>query len=222
MAFPVIWHHLRQRTTGQSAGNTHEEAIVHGIYEVLERHALTRVASERIATPAIDLDSVEEPELRELIARLRQQGIALAARDISPGLGVPLIAVIFDDRASRLSGHPLFGRLNPTVIAAARAEPEQAILHCLHEFIEDAPPSTPEEESEVLTQWALRTSLVGARGVPLPDDVGISAGPMAEGKPRTRRPGTMTRTVGRPSTGWVNQNTPQGRRRQARKEATQA
>jgi ribosomal protein S12 methylthiotransferase accessory factor YcaO len=173
VAFPVIWHHLRQRNTGQSAGNTHEEAVVHGIYEVLERHALTRVASERIATPAIDLDSVGTPELRDLIARLQGQGIALEARDISLGLGVPVVAVIFDDRRSGLSGHPLFGRLNPTVIAAARAEPEQAILHCLTEFIEDAPPSTPEEESEVQTQWALRTSLVGARGVPLPDDVGL-------------------------------------------------
>jgi YcaO-like protein with predicted kinase domain len=172
--YPTIWQRLRSTTTGLSAGNTHEEAILHGLCEILERFAITAVVADRISAPALALGEVRDPALRELLERFAAEQIDVRAFDFSLGLGVPVVGALISDRRFRLADHPLFGRLDPMLIAACRPDPEQALLHCLSEYTEDIHPMDDDEEAEFLRNWELRTRRLGVEGRPLPADIGLN------------------------------------------------
>ncbi|MEU2977209.1 YcaO-like family protein [Streptomyces hirsutus] len=69
---------LRDTSTGLACGNTLDEALLHGLFEVVERDVLHRDAQasgrHRIA---VDLASIDDPHGREVIGRLAAAGMAL-------------------------------------------------------------------------------------------------------------------------------------------------
>ena len=81
-------------TNGLASGNTLEEAVLHGICEVMERHVLTRIESDRIITPEIRPDSIDHPIARDLMNKYKANNMKLILNDFTLDMGIPTIAAI--------------------------------------------------------------------------------------------------------------------------------
>lgn len=91
---PFSWFYAINEFNGPCAGNTMEEAILQGISEVVERHVCAVVTRKKMATPALDLDSVTDPVACELIEKFINNGIELRVNDFSLDTGIPTIAAL--------------------------------------------------------------------------------------------------------------------------------
>lgn len=85
---PALWHCT---STGLACGNTHEEAMAHALFEVIERHALhvDENTGVTLRTP-IDADSIEDPYVRGLIDRIRASGAVLDLYVVDNAVGLPV------------------------------------------------------------------------------------------------------------------------------------
>jgi len=97
---PLDWFFAINEFNGTSAGNGLEEAILQGLCEVVERHVSSIVSRGRLKTPTIDLASVEDPLVTDLVGRYRTAGIRLVASDFTLGMGIPTVAVLAYDPAT--------------------------------------------------------------------------------------------------------------------------
>ncbi|MCP4665674.1 MAG: tetratricopeptide repeat protein [Deltaproteobacteria bacterium] len=91
---PFDWFFTINEFNGPSAGNCVEEAILQGICEVVERHVSSIVSRKALKTPAIDLLSITDPLVLELIAKYEKQGIRLYVNDFSLDTGIPSVGVL--------------------------------------------------------------------------------------------------------------------------------
>lgn len=83
-----------QGTNGMAAGNSLEEALLHGICEVVERHAKVLIEAKRLKTPSIDISTIDSPAARKLICRLQSVSRKLYINNFSLAFGLPIISVI--------------------------------------------------------------------------------------------------------------------------------
>ena len=97
---PFDWFFAINEFNGPSAGNCVEEAISQGICELVERHVSSIVSRGRLKTPAIDLGSLSDPLLKEMIGKYQKVGIKLFASDFSLGMGIPSIGALAYDPAT--------------------------------------------------------------------------------------------------------------------------
>jgi YcaO-like protein with predicted kinase domain len=80
-------------TNGLASGNTIEEAIVHGLAELIERDAWSITRYKRYYSDALFMDN--EPENQFIInifEKFEQAGIEIISKDITSDIGVPVIA----------------------------------------------------------------------------------------------------------------------------------
>lgn len=78
-------------SNGLASGNCLEESLLHGLCELVERHALRLAAREPERPVALGEDSIELPWLREPIARVRAAGMKLAFWDLTWEAGIPTV-----------------------------------------------------------------------------------------------------------------------------------
>ncbi len=94
--------YFQATTNGLAAGNTHDEACLHALCELIERDATTLWhlgdAEERART-RLDLQSVDDPHALELLRRFRRAGVAVAAWETTTDVGVPSFVVLVDGDA---------------------------------------------------------------------------------------------------------------------------
>ena len=82
-------------SNGLASGNCREEALLHGLCELIERHALFLAREEpRRRVPLIP-SSIEEPWLRGVLARMREAGMKIALWDFTWEAGVPVMVADF-------------------------------------------------------------------------------------------------------------------------------
>lgn len=82
---------LRATSTGLACGNTRDEALLHALFEVVERDVLYRDAqSGGRRRTLIDPHSVDDPHGREVIARLAAAGMALEIALVGGPYGLPV------------------------------------------------------------------------------------------------------------------------------------
>lgn len=94
---PFSWFYAINEFNGPSAGNTYEEAALQGISEIIERHVCSVVNHEKISTPAIELDSVEDPVARRLIEAFQKNDIELYLNDFSLDTGICTVGALAID-----------------------------------------------------------------------------------------------------------------------------
>lgn len=78
-------------SNGLASGNTHLEATVHAVCELIERDAYAvwhHASLEERAVRRLDLDSVTDPVCASLIGRLADAGLIVAVWDITTDVGV--------------------------------------------------------------------------------------------------------------------------------------
>lgn len=81
-------------SNGSAAGNTLEEAILQGFFELVERDSVALWWYSRARRPAIDLDSFDDSYLDRLRAFLTGRKRQLWALDLTSDLNVPVFAAV--------------------------------------------------------------------------------------------------------------------------------
>ena len=90
---------LGSGSNGMCAGNTPEEALIQGICEILERHAIREIHKNRLTPPTIPLEYFKEYPIYNSILKLKEQGLKIFIKDFSLGKSLPVIAVIVVNEA---------------------------------------------------------------------------------------------------------------------------
>ena len=85
-------------STGSAAGNTIEEAILHGLLELIERDHVALWWYNRVSAPGVDLDSLSDPWLECLRTHVAEQGRELWALDLTADLGIPVAVMLVTSR----------------------------------------------------------------------------------------------------------------------------
>lgn len=136
----------RADSNGCAAGNTLEEAILQGFFELVERDGVAVWWYNRLRRPAVDLDSFGEPYFRELRDHYRSVGRDLWALDLTSDHGIPTIAAV----SRRRGGGPEdillgFGAHFDARLAAMRAltEVNQLLPGARPPADASAPPGSP-------------------------------------------------------------------------------
>ena len=115
---------FRTGTNGIASGNTLEEAIFHGLCEVIERDAWSLAEVSNQGGPIIKTFS--NHTIASLMNHFREAGVEVTLRDISSDIGLPTVAAVADDVTLR----------DPTLLCigmGTHAVPEIAILRALTE-----------------------------------------------------------------------------------------
>ena len=97
---PFNWFFAINQFNGPSAGNCVEEAVLQGICEVVERHVSSLISRNRLETPHIELGTVSDPLVLELIRKYQSAGIKMYATDFTLDTGIPSVAVLAYDPAT--------------------------------------------------------------------------------------------------------------------------
>lgn len=87
-------------SNGLASGNHPQEALCHAVCEAIERHAFAlweRRERERQRN-RVDLSSVTDPGCREVLARLEDAEVAIAAWEMTGAIGVPAFRAEIADR----------------------------------------------------------------------------------------------------------------------------
>jgi ribosomal protein S12 methylthiotransferase accessory factor len=78
-------------SNGLASGNCLEESLLHGLCELVERHALRLAEREPHRPVALCQGSIEVPWLREPVDRVRAAGMKLALWDLTWEVGIPTV-----------------------------------------------------------------------------------------------------------------------------------
>ncbi|WP_458404957.1 YcaO-related McrA-glycine thioamidation protein [Methanobrevibacter sp.] len=117
---------FKSNTNGLASGNVLEEAILHGIFEVIERDAWSIFELTHKNYSQINLDSIESEIVNETIEKFTSNGINIKLMDFTADIDVPTIAASADDTVTRDAGLLTLG-------IGTHLDPEVAILRALTE-----------------------------------------------------------------------------------------
>jgi ribosomal protein S12 methylthiotransferase accessory factor len=91
---PTRFLALHCGTNGMSAGNTNEEAILHGICEILERFVIKKVILDEISLPNVPIEYFKDHVIYSQIQKLKRLGYNVLIRDCTLGGTIPVIGAI--------------------------------------------------------------------------------------------------------------------------------
>lgn len=86
---------FRTNTNGLASGNEFEEAISHGLSEVIERDAWSLVEASRNTGPRVK--NIEDGLAGDLLDKFARAEVEVILRDITSDIGIPTCAAISDD-----------------------------------------------------------------------------------------------------------------------------
>ncbi|MDR2855431.1 MAG: YcaO-related McrA-glycine thioamidation protein [Methanomicrobiales archaeon] len=115
---------FRTSTNGIASGNTYEEAVFHGLCEIIERDAWSLAEASNKGGPLIT--DITDPLILGMLDRFREAGIEIYLRDISSDIRVPTIVAIADDVTTK----------DPTLITigmGTHSSPEIAAIRAITE-----------------------------------------------------------------------------------------
>ncbi|OPY38680.1 MAG: YcaO-like family protein [Methanoregula sp. PtaU1.Bin051] len=93
---PPRFHPLfRTNTNGLASGNTMEEAIFHGLCEVIERDAWSLVELSRNTGRAVT--NINDPLINWMQKKFADAGVEVIIRNITSDIGIPTMAAVADD-----------------------------------------------------------------------------------------------------------------------------
>jgi YcaO-like protein with predicted kinase domain len=140
---------FRQTTNGLGAGNTPVEAMLQGIYEVVERDAVAlwhAAAPESQAAQCIDPAGIDGAESRWMLARLAAASIAVRIWDVTTDIPVPAFLVLACDADGVAGVEAEFGSgchaSADVALSRALAEAAQARVTRISAARDDFPPES--------------------------------------------------------------------------------
>lgn len=113
-------------SNGNASGNTLEEAILQGFFELVERDAVAVWWYNRLRMPGVDLASFQDPWITQLVAHHRALNRDVWVLDLTHDLGIPAFAAL-----TRRTDKPVEDIL---VGFGAHFDPKMALLRALTEI----------------------------------------------------------------------------------------
>ena len=117
---------FKSNTNGLASGNILDEAILHGIFEVIERDAWSIFELTHKNYSQINLESIESKIINETLDKFTSQGINIKLMDFTADINIPTIAASADDTITKDAGLLTLGM-------GTHLDPEVAILRALTE-----------------------------------------------------------------------------------------
>ena len=117
---------FKSNTNGLASGNILEEAILHGIFEVIERDAWSIFELTHKNYSQISLDTIKSDIINESIEKFTSKGINIKLMDFTADIKIPTIAASADDTVTKDAGLLTLG-------IGTHLDPEVAILRALTE-----------------------------------------------------------------------------------------
>ncbi|WP_298522615.1 YcaO-related McrA-glycine thioamidation protein [uncultured Methanobrevibacter sp.] len=117
---------FKSNTNGLASGNILEEAILHGMLEVIERDAWSIFELTHKNYAQIDLSSIESDLINGIIDKFESEGIKIKLMDFTADVKIPTIAASADDTVTKDAGLLTLGM-------GTHLDPEVAILRALTE-----------------------------------------------------------------------------------------
>lgn len=133
---------FKGNTNGLASGNVLEEAILHGIFEVIERDAWSIFELTRKNVKQIDTNNIDNDVLNNILAKFKENDINIKLMDLTTDIKVPTIAATSDDTLLKDPALLTLGvgtHLNPEIaILRALTEVAQSRATQIHGAREDA------------------------------------------------------------------------------------
>lgn len=117
---------FQSNTNGLASGNRLEEAIFHGIMEVVERDAWSIFEAKRISKPEIVCDNTENQIIHEILKKFNDAGINVKLIDLTADVDITTVAAVSDDTV--LKDPALL-----TLGVGTHLDPEVAVIRALTE-----------------------------------------------------------------------------------------
>ena len=117
---------FKSNTNGLASGNILEEAILHGIFEVIERDAWSIFELTHKNYSQINIDTIESDIINETLNKFTSNGIDIKLMDFTADIGVTTIAASADDTITKDAGLLTLGM-------GTHLDPEVAVLRALSE-----------------------------------------------------------------------------------------
>lgn len=99
-------------SNGNAAGNTLDEAILHGLLELIERDHVALWWYNRLHVPEVDLDSIDDDWVQRLRVELARQGRRVWVLDLTFDLGIPVAAALASHADGRVIGMGFGGHVD--------------------------------------------------------------------------------------------------------------
>lgn len=145
----------RADSNGCASGNTIEEAILQGFYELIERDAVAIWWYNRLKARSIDLKSFKQPFFDGMLQYWRSRGRVLHVLDVTSDIGVPVVLAISwrDETGDRIQ----FG-------LGCHSEPRLAISRALSELnqtahAEDDASTENLDPETTMGRWMMRETI---------------------------------------------------------------
>ena len=117
---------INTHTDGIAAGNTMEEAVFHGLMEVIERDAWSIAKFSGEPYDAIAIEAGPDNQfLLDIVDKYNRANIEIVAKDITSGIGIPVIAAFSQDQEQ--------GGMMPIDGFGAHLDPKVAMARALTE-----------------------------------------------------------------------------------------
>lgn len=111
-------------SNGMTAGNSAQEALLHGFCEIFERYALKNIYYQELTPPTIPIEEFAETPVYEKINYLiEKKGYEIIIKDCSLGQGLPVYGAIIIDKKNHLYNFKLGSDFVPYI----------AVDRCLNE-----------------------------------------------------------------------------------------
>lgn len=122
---------FRTNTNGLAVGNVVEEAVFHGLMEVIERDAWSLFEVNASGARELHLDdcAAQSDTVKEVIERLESASVEPHLKDITSDVGITTIAAAIDDEATRDAALLSLG-------VGTHLVPEIAVLRALTEAVQ--------------------------------------------------------------------------------------
>ena len=117
---------FKSNTNGLASGNILDEAILHGMLEVIERDAWSIFELTHKNYAQIDIESIESELILDIINKFESEGIKIKLMDFTADIKIPTIAASADDTITKDAGLLTLGM-------GTHLDPEVAILRALTE-----------------------------------------------------------------------------------------
>ncbi len=119
---------FKSNTNGLASGNVIEEAVFHGITEVVERDAWSIFEALRQPKMEVNCENIENPIIRDILDKFHNAGVDITLVDLTADVKIPTMAAVSDDKVLKDPALLTLGvgtHLDPEV-AAIRALTEVA------------------------------------------------------------------------------------------------
>jgi len=141
-------------SNGAAIATTLEDAILHGLFEAVERDAWLICQSNPYVLPVLDYTSVVNPQIKKIINRIREMGYDIITRDYTTDLGIPVYRtwIVNKNDYSRYAYNGLGCHVLPELAL------ERSITEAVQ--VEDWSDTGGDIDSNMITEEVLNKSLV--------------------------------------------------------------